>query len=302
MLYNCFQGDGRVKQVIYIDVLIFLNTVVTFLLLLSASKLLKIFPSGGRLVFGSMLGGASSLIIFAPELGSLLSLLVKFLFSVIITSVTYNPKSFGKLLRCVGYFFCVSFIFAGMMLFAASIPSLSILTYKNGAVYVDFSLISLITASVVCYLITAVLNKITKHSNEWDILVSVRVFAGGKNVQGSAIVDTGNSLTDPFSGESIIIADKFCLHDVIPEDVIHYLNGENDKCGQLRLLPCSTVTSDGLMPVFRAEKVVVKCDGRVKFIEKPLIAVSGKKLPHIILPRDAAVTTERRKEREKVVF
>lgn len=287
------------KQVIYIDVLVFLNTVITFLLLLSASKLLKAFPSAGRLVAGSLLGGASSLIIFAPDLGFLLSLIVKLLFSIIITTATYNPKSVRALLRCIGYFFCVSFIFAGMMLFAASLPDLSILTYKNGALYVDFSLFSLIAASVICYLITLVLNKITKHSKEWDVLISVKIYLNGSCVSGSAVIDTGNSLSDPFTGEDIIIADRFVLSALLPEDIVHYLDGNNESCSRIRLVPCSTVTEDGLLPVFRADKVLFKENNSEKSVKKPLIAVSGKRLSHIILPRDAAEITERGKECEK---
>lgn len=299
MEYNCVQGGDGVKQVIYIDVLLFLNTIITFLLLLAASKLIKITPGVTRIIIGSLIGGASSLIIFAPDMGLILSVLIKLLFSFVITSVTYKSSSIRAVVRHTGYFFAVSFIFAGIILFVASLPGLSVITYNNGAVYIDFSFFSLVAASSLCYVITVILNKITKHSKENDVLVNVEIRYGDKKVSSSAITDTGNSLVDPFTGESIIIADKFVLKSLLPSDIVQYFNGNIEMCGHIRLVPCSTVTADGLLPVFRADSIVLNSDSSVKNIEKPLIAVCDRKLSHIILPagiienKEGSITNEK---------
>ena len=289
------------KQVIYIDVLIFLNTIITFLLLLASSKLMKLTPSAGRFVIGSLIGGASSLIIFAPDMGLLLSLITKLLFSIIITSATYNPKSIKSILRQTGYFFAVSFIFAGIMLFASSLDGISIVSYNNGAVYIDFSFFSLVAASVICYLITIILNRITRHKNESDILYNIKITKDGKTESSSAILDTGNSLCDPFSGESIIIADISAVRNLLTDDIVLYLSGKSEKCSAIRLVPCSTVTDDSLLPIFRADEVTVSADGHHAYIKNPLIAVTGKSLTHIIMPSDIFKDTERRKSDEKAV-
>ena len=289
------------KQVIYIDVLIFLNTIITFLLLLASSRLMKLTPSAGRFVLGSVIGGASSLIIFAPDMGLLLSLITKLLFSVIITTATYNPKTVRAILRQTGYFFAVSFIFAGIMLFVSSLEGISIVSYNNGAVYIDFSFFSLIAASTLCYIITVVLNKLTRHKNESGILYNIRISKDGKTVSYSAILDTGNGLTDPFSGDSIIIADTDIIKNILPNDIILYFNGESEKCSSLRLVPCSTVTDDSLLPVFRADSATVNDSGKHVYIDRPLIAVTQQKLSHIIIPPDIFTNAERRKTDEKAV-
>ena len=282
------------KQVIYIDVLIFLNTVITFLLLLASSRLIKIKPKPGRLVVGALVGGASSLVIFAPDMGFAVSLLVKLLFSVVITTVTYKSSSVRAVLRNTGYFFAVSFIFAGMILFVASLPGISIVTYNNGAVYVELSFFSLVAASVICYVVTLILNKITGHSRNSDVTVNAEITAEGQTLSCSAVIDTGNALTDPFSGENIIIGDKLMLNSILPTDIRLYLDGNEEICSRIRLVSCVTVSGNGLLPVFRADMLVIFGKEEKIIIRKPLIAVCDREISHMILPAILLEQEERR--------
>lgn len=283
------------ETVIYIDVLIFLNIMITFLLLLSASRLMKLSPAPGRFLLGSLLGGGTSLIIFAPDMGFFLSVITKLLFSVIIVMTVYKPKGVKALLRETGYFFVVSFIFAGMMLFVSSLPGIDIVRYNNGAVYVNFSFFSLIAASVMCYLVTLVLGKITKH-RVCDTLCHVELELGGTTISGQAIIDTGNSLCDPFSGESIMIADKFFLRGIIPPNIMQYINGNTDDCVGVKLIPCSTVSSDSLLPVFRIDRMKISGSEFDCELEKVQIAVSKNKMTSAIIPAELAANGERRKK------
>ena len=66
------------QQVIYVDVLIFLNTIITFIILLTTVEISGVSPKTFRLLTGSLLGGIFSLIILAPEMN------VFFVFAVIL--------------------------------------------------------------------------------------------------------------------------------------------------------------------------------------------------------------------------
>ena len=72
------EGVGRRMQtVIYVDVLVVLNLIITYLLLLCTALALRQSPSALRLFFGSLLGGFSSLIILLPDLGWVIGFLLK---------------------------------------------------------------------------------------------------------------------------------------------------------------------------------------------------------------------------------
>lgn len=285
------------KPVIYIDVLIFLNTIITFLLLLAAGRLMKLSPSPGRLLLGSFLGGASSLIILAPDMGILMSLLTKLLFCLAIVTAVFNPKSVKAVIRQTGYFFAVNFIFAGLMLFICSLPNVSLIQYNNGAVYINFSVTSLTVSSLLCYLITVILGKITNKKTPSDSVFDIEIHSQGKSVKGKALLDTGNSLEDPFSGEGVIIIRQSFGKDILPENIVKYLEGNASQCEKIRLIPFSTVSSEGLMPCFRAEKVIVSGSKDVYFLKNTEIGVSNKKnMPNALINPQLLSNPERRKD------
>lgn len=288
------------KQVIYIDVLVFLNTAITFLLLLATSKIIKLTPSAGRYVIGSLLGGASSLIIFAPDMGLILSLITKLLFSLIIVSAVYNPRKPKSLFKQTGYFFVVSFIFAGIMICISSLPGISIISYNNGVAYIDLSMFSLICASVICYVVTTILNRITGYSNDGEILYNIKIKNDGKSVSMSAVLDTGNSLADPFTGESLIVASVQDVEQLLTDDIKSYLTGNLDRCGKLRLAPCSTVSGESLLPVFKADEVQIIGNGQSVLLHNVSIAVCSADIDNIILPSNILDNCKRRKKHETV--
>lgn len=289
------------KPVIYLDVLIFLNMMITFLLLSAASRMMKLSPSPGRFVLGSVLGGASSLMILAPELGLLLSLLTKLLFSLIIVVAVYNPKSLRAILRETGYFFAVSFLFAGIMLGFSSLPGVSAVQVRNGAVYVNFSFFSLIAASVLCYAVTAILGKFTGHKTAENTLLEISVTRNGKTVCGQALLDTGHSLTDPFTGESVLVADKSFVKNLLPENTALWLEGKTEQCEKVRLIPYTAVGSSGLLPCFRADEVELS-DGKNHYrLKNAEIAVSDGAMPQAVIPPEMLADPERSQEHEHIV-
>lgn len=278
-----YKGGDAVQQVIYIDVLIFLNIIITFVLIHASGRLMRIYPSAGRMTIASILGGFSSLIILAPEMGLIISLLIKLLFSLIIVVCAFNPRSFSAIARETAYFFAVNFIFAGIMLFVASLPGISIVQYNNGAVYINFSFISLIASCLVCYGVTVILGKFSKYKGANCEVMGAEIFVGGKSVKCAAIADTGNALTDPYTSKPLIVADKFTLTPVLPENVRKYL--ENGSCTDaIKLIPCKTVSGSSLMPCFKADKIIIKGEKLHLELSGREIAVSSQTLAEIILP------------------
>lgn len=281
------------NQIIYIDVLIVLNIIITFLLLAATSRLLHLSPSPGRYLIGSVLGGVSSLMIFAPDFGFVLSLLTKLLFALIITVSVYNPKSLRVIAKETAYYFVVSFIFAGMMMFASSLPGISLIQYRNGAAYINLSFFSLIAACCLCYAVTCILGKLTKHKAAGDIRLNASVEHEGMTVTVQAMLDTGNSLTDPFTGEEVIVGDIKMLADIVPGNIRAFYSSSGNMDG-IRLIPCKTVSSYALLPCFRADSVKIIGENSSCTLKNALIAVSRQQLDSIILPAMLFENSERR--------
>ncbi|MCD7775172.1 MAG: sigma-E processing peptidase SpoIIGA [Clostridiales bacterium] len=289
------------SSVIYADVLVFLNIIITFLLLLTTSRITKTSAKAGRYALGCFLGGAFSLIILAPDMGVILSLLIKLIMSLAVIFAVYSPKTLRAVLRIWSCFFLVNFIFAGIMTFLGGLISSELIRVKNGTVYMNFSFLSLVLSSLICYGATCILNKISGRksggSREFDITVT----KGGREIKGRAAVDTGNSLTDPFTGESVIITDKSFIMPVLPNNIKDYLNGGSEKCREIRLIPFSTVSAEGLLPCFRCDKIYIT-DGKSEYsLTKAEVAVSSTSLHgcSVLLSPEILADNERRKENAK---
>lgn len=95
-------------------------------------------------------------------------------------------------------------------------------------------------------------------------LVDVEVAFAGKRVAMRALVDTGNGLRDPVTGQSVLIADGLCAWELAglgreqlknPAQTMTQWNGP-----PLRLIPYRTVGQEGLLLALKCDEV--KVDGQ----------------------------------------
>lgn len=84
-----------------------------------------------------------------------------------------------------------------------------------------------------------------------DELYEVIIRVGTHTAKMRGIADTGNSLTDCFTGKAVVIFGKESLSS-IPE-----IN-EPEKLHGYRLLPYATVSGSGIMPVFCPDEIIIK--------------------------------------------
>ena len=82
------------QTVVYADLLVILNTIVTLIIIIITSDLLKIDSRRTRYIAGSVAGGFMSLIILAPSLNSFVSILVRVLISVVIAAIYLKLRFF----------------------------------------------------------------------------------------------------------------------------------------------------------------------------------------------------------------
>ena len=103
------------ETVIYVDVLVVLNFIITYLLLLCTASALRLSPSAVRLFFGSLLGGVSSLMIFLPPLPLPLTLVCKAAICALITLTALPAGSLRLFLRNGAFFLLTNVLFAGII-------------------------------------------------------------------------------------------------------------------------------------------------------------------------------------------
>ena len=252
-------------QTIYIDVLIVLNLYVNFFLLRTAAGLTHSPLKNLRCIVASLYGSLYSLLILAPELPTPISVIIRFFAAITITGVAFGFNSRKRLLINTGAFFVSNFILAGLTYAVYSLFASDKVHFNNSYFYIDFSLLILVITTVALYGTVYVCKFLFVHSPPQNGEYRVIIRHNKRIIELPGFPDTGNNLTDYYSGAPVIVCGKESFAEIDLSD--------NSLPRGVRLIPCSTVSSSGLMPVFRVDEVIIL--NRVTGTRKPVDAVIG---------------------------
>ena len=191
--------------VIYLDELFLLNFVVDYLLLLAAGRLSGEILRRGWLALGAAIGAAYAAAAVLPGMGFLLHPLCKLGAAVLALLAGYGKSR--RLLRVSLVFFAVSAAFGGGV-FALQLLGGRGLTLQNGIFYSAMDLRLILLSAAGCYvLITLLFQRTARHSGLRRELVPAVLTLEGRRVALTALVDTGNTLTDPATGRPVMVAE-----------------------------------------------------------------------------------------------
>lgn len=247
------------QPVVYLDVLLSVNLFLNYFLLLMTVKFLGMPYRKWRLLLGALLGAVFSLVILLPTIPFVVILLVKIPMSAAMVAAgcqISSWRSFWKHLACL---YAVSFSFAGIMLAISCCFSTSGLVIKNAAVYVAVSPLGLLIVTVICYFAVTLLNRITGRYQLQAAFCTVEVWQGRRKASFLAKIDTGNSLTEPFSGLPVAVVEESVIRPVLPDGFGETVgSGAGAVTGRFRVVTCNTVGGETLLPAFQPERCRIR--------------------------------------------
>ena len=103
------------EQDIYVDILVFLNTVINFFLLLVTAALAGRERKTGRILAAAFFGGIYALILLLPQLNGPVLTLPRIAAAAIMTAVAFPFRSIRTFLFQCGLLYLAGFLFAGLM-------------------------------------------------------------------------------------------------------------------------------------------------------------------------------------------
>lgn len=273
------------EQGVYVDVLLVINYVVNLLLLLSVGKLSGRTPKRRKIVTAALFGAATSLTIFLPFMGIFLSVLLKLVISASIILIAFPYISARMFFIQVFLFFAVSFCFAGIMMGIMLLFSPEWMTYYNGVVYFNISPLPLIMLTIVSYAALTIAGRILHAGRPSGDLYRVTVYMGGNAVMLDGLVDSGNTLREPFSGSPVVVCFVGELAQVLPPQLINAVEIGNifgpDMHGfglKIRLIPYENVGGSGVLPAVKADFITIAKRGEHKRVEQVYIGLSKAKI------------------------
>lgn len=263
---------------IYIDVLLILNLYVNWLLLRGCAKLTHTKLSTLRCFIAAAVGSLTSLTVLLPQMPLFLSLIIKLLTAAIPVGTAFGINPLRQFMRCLSVFLCISFAFAGFMLALCTFSNSDILIWSGSCIYLHFSLTTLILCTAAAYFLLKIFSWVRLRFFHSDESYEIIVRLGVHTAKQTGLADTGNNLIDCFTGKAVIIFGKEALSSIPDTDCPEKLPG-------YRLLPYSTVSGSGLLPVFRPDEVIIKSISRGKTMSADvLIGIAEKQKSAIFSP------------------
>lgn len=250
---------------IYIDTLFLLNAVIDYLLLLCSARLAGEPLARLRFALGALVGGGYAVALFLPGMGFLYHPLCRLAAAVLMVLMAFSRSR--RLLRQVLIFFALACAFGGGVL-AVSLFGGRALAFGPGVYYSAIDVKTVLVSAACCYAALSLLfRRWGQHSVSRGELEPVTLKFYDKELTLTALRDTGNTLTDPVTGQPVLVAEGACLSLLFPPGLGPERRDTHDPAGALerlneqwpgrfRLLPYRAVgTECGLLLAVRMDRV-----------------------------------------------
>ena len=247
----------QAMEIIYADSLFFSNLLADYLLCLCAARLCALPLTRGRYFLAALLGAAYSVFVFVPGFSFLAGPVWKAVFGGLILLTAYGGQR--RALRCAGVFLALSAALGG-----------ALWALELNFAYIDLDLRMLTVCFLLCYAaLRLVFSASSTVSGRSLCLLEIQLL--GRSCRLSAILDSGNCLTDPVSGAPVAVVCPKALSGLFPgaeslldiSDPVEFISAASafpQFSGRLRLIPFSALGGAGLLPVFKPDVLFI--DGR----------------------------------------
>lgn len=262
---------------IYIDVLILENLVINYLILLVASKFLRIKAKDLRLLVSACIGTVYVLVMLVlPGANFYFTFVGKLCLSALMVLTAFPVrtwKTFGKTMLC---FYVSTFLFAGAA-FAYVYMSGSGGFVQNGVYYIfqKNNTNLLVFSGVLAFVVIRIFYRMLfRKGSAQNDLVAFKILMDGKELELKGLVDTGNGLYDPLSHLPVIVCELQAVRDLVPSVVADMVRTSDlSRMEQLtghpwfskvRLVPYSALgTEKGMLLGFKPDAISL-CDPKAQ--------------------------------------
>ena len=286
------------KYVVYLDVIFLINLCMDYLILWATAKFGQFRTNLGRLLASAIIGATYSLVVFMPEANYLLTVTIKFLFSVVMVYIAYQQLNWKIFLHALGYFYLVAFSMAGAMLAGIYFINRNADSYSLvhgflaflGNVKYTWLLAAIAAALLIARWGTLFIKRNFLRS---FFRVPVIICFGENRLPVEALVDTGNQLRDPITGKPVIITEYGVIKPLLPPSVQAALGRKpepdlqqlvNSLAGspwavRVHMIPFTSIGKNrGMLLGFRPDEIIVVTEDKPIRVREVIVGIYPQQL------------------------
>lgn len=257
---------------IYVDIIIVENLIMNLIILYATSLILKIKVSFFRLLLASLIGAIYAALQYISNMKILSNIIIKTFLSIIIIWVAFHPQNMKKMCKQLLLFYLTTFTFGGVATYLIYVLKPQNIIIKNGMYVGTYVLKVIFVGAILGTGILLVSFKISKNKiSKKDMICKILIKLNGKEITLNTMVDTGNMLREPITGNPVAVVEKNSLYDVLPKEILNntesILGGDFGKIPEdikqeyipkLKFIPFSSLgKQNGMLIGIKPEKLKV---------------------------------------------
>lgn len=243
---------------IYLDIFFLINMGMNFVILLTESFFCKRTVQVRRLFASSVMGASIACVMIVLGVHRILPLMMLCYLaaSILLIRTAFGKTTPGALVRNVVMFYVVAFIMAGMLVQLQQVFHLPLTGIRM-----------LTIMSLVLLILRWLLPRIQRRQDQISRYYRVKLHYDGGQIEGNALLDTGNCLYDPISHKPVMLGNAMFVKRLWKQ--------ESEPV--MRVIPFHSVgKNSGLLQAFQAETLEIQTEGTWTCVDKPWVAVCDK--------------------------
>lgn len=278
---------------VYIDVVFLENLILNVIILYATSLIAKINLKIIRTLISASIGSIYAIMYYIFQIGLHSNIIFKFVLSVIMIYVAFNPKEFKTLLKVLILFYLTSFVFGGASLSVIYLVNAQRINIQNGMIIGKYTMNTIFTGIIIAFIVIVIAFKIIKSKiSKNDLFCDIRFKINSKEIKTKAMLDTGNLLKEPITNIPVVVVEHKLLYDVIPNEILdnieNILGGDledisdevkSDYISKLKVIPFTSLgKQNGILLGIKADELIVEEMNSEKKIDKVIIGIYNKEL------------------------
>lgn len=258
-------------MIVYIDIVLIENIFMNYIILFATASINKVEIKLIRIFIASLIGGIYAVTAYITDLELYKTLILKILLSITMVYVALNPKTIKKCLKQLIIFYLTSFTFGGTAFALLYFIKPSEILMKNGVYIGAYPLKIAILGGIVGFVTIVVAFKTVRgRITSRNMYCKTRIQIGGKEIQSISMIDSGNLLREPISGNPVVIVETSILQNIIPSQILNNIKeiteGKIEQipieyASKLRIVPFTSLgMPNGILLGLKIDKLIIEHD------------------------------------------
>ena len=253
-------GRKIMKYTIYIDVFFMVNLAMDTILLKLASSYIKPHTTFLRCLAGGAVGSlTSSLSLFLSYDNMIVHMFITYIFTAMaMVVVAFGKCSISQLMKRMLALYFVTILTGGAMNLVYDYTYFGYMLHGifSSVFASPMSLVRMMVYTGISYAVLWLISRMMKQNRSVSHYAKVKLCLKGKSVTLTGLIDSGNSLIDPYYGKIVHIAEYSSLQKI--------LEGVDIHSEKYRLVPFHSLgRRNGLVEVIEFDEIVVSMAGRM---------------------------------------